>query len=75
MHPTLYVLGRAGTAAHVERLVRGWRQVDRHAEARESKRRHQSRGLHVYQDDDGMVIVRGRLEPEVGALFRKARGE
>ncbi|HWN53941.1 MAG TPA: DUF222 domain-containing protein, partial [Methylomirabilota bacterium] len=27
-------LGRAGTAAHVERIVRGWRCVDRRAEAR-----------------------------------------
>jgi hypothetical protein len=27
-------VGRAGTAAHVERIVRGWRRVDRNAEAR-----------------------------------------
>ena len=27
---------RAGTAAHVERIVRGWRRVDWHAEARET---------------------------------------
>jgi 5-methylcytosine-specific restriction endonuclease McrA len=26
----------------------------------------------VYQDEDGMVIVRGRLEPEVGALLMQA---
>ena len=26
-------VGRAGTAAHVERIVRGWRRVDRQAEA------------------------------------------
>src|SRR6185436_16040315 len=65
-------VGRAGTASHVERIVRGWRCVDRKAEARESKRQHTSRALHVYQDDDGTVVVRGRLEPEVGALFMKA---
>ncbi len=65
-------VGRAGTAAHIERIVRGWRCVDRKAEARESKRRHASRALHVYQDDDGMVVVRGRLAPEVGALLIKA---
>src|SRR6202171_3246757 len=34
-------VGRAGTAAHVERIVRGWRRVDRHAEARESERQHE----------------------------------
>ena len=68
----LLAVGRAGTAAHIERIVRGWRCVDRKAEARESKRRHASRALHVYQDDDGMVVVRGRLAPEVGALLIKA---
>src|SRR5437879_966829 len=65
-------VGRAGTAAHVERIVRGWRCVDRRAEAREAKHRHTSRALRVYQDEDGMVVVRGRLEPEVGALFLQA---
>ena len=28
----LLAVGRAGTAAHVERIVRGWRRVDRQAE-------------------------------------------
>jgi len=65
-------VGRAGTAAHVERIVRGWRSVDRRAEARESALRHARRGLRVYQDEDGMVVVRGRLEPEVGALLIQA---
>ena len=65
-------VGRAGTASHVERIVRGWRCVDRKAEARETKRQHASRALHVYQDDDGTVVLRGRLEPEVGALLMKA---
>ncbi len=68
----LLAFGRAGTAAHVERLVRGWRRVDRQAEAREAAQRHRSRALHVYQDDDGMVVLRGRLEPEVGALLLQA---
>src|SRR5467141_5191865 len=65
-------VGRAGTAAHVERIVRGWRCVDRRAEARETKGRHASRALHVYHDEDGMVVLRGRLEPEVGALLLQA---
>jgi hypothetical protein len=68
----LLAVGRAGTAAHVERIVRGWRRVDRQAEAREASRRHAGRALHVYQDEDGMVMVRGRLEPEVGELFVQA---
>jgi hypothetical protein len=68
----LLAVGRAGTAEHVERIVRGWRRVDRQAEARETARRHASRALHVHQDEDGMVVLRGRFEPEVGALLLQA---
>src|SRR5215475_12283287 len=68
----LLTVGRSGTAAHVERIVRGWRRVDRKAEAREARQRHTSRGLHVRRDEDGMVVVTGRLEPEVGALLVQA---
>ena len=53
-------VGRAGTAEHVERIVRGWRRVDRNAEAREAATRHRSRALHVYR------------EPEVGELLIQA---
>jgi uncharacterized protein DUF222/HNH endonuclease len=68
----LLKVGRAGTAAHVEQIVRGWRRVDRKAEARESARQHASRALHVYTDKDGTVVLRGRLAPEVGELFLRA---
>src|SRR5438445_1761608 len=63
----LLAVGKAGTAEHVERIVRGWRRMDRKAEAEETTRRHRSRALHVYQDEDGMVVIRARLAPEVGA--------
>src|SRR5437867_11525900 len=65
-------VGRAGTAEHVERIVRGWRRLDRNTEAREAATRHRSRALHVYRDDDGMVRDRGRLEPEAGELLIQA---
>src|SRR5205807_7019956 len=68
----LLAVGRAGTTEHVARIVRGWRRVDRKAEAREADRQHAGRALHVYQDEDGMVVVRGRLAPEVGALLVQA---
>ncbi len=83
----LLAVGRAGTADHVERIVRGWRRIDRKAEAAEAARRHGSRALHVYQDEDGMVTLRGRLAPEVGVvllqvlaaaretLYQQARGK
>src|SRR5262245_22497177 len=68
----LLAVAKAGTATHVERIVRGWRRVDRIAEAQQEKRQHASRALHLYQDDDGMWRLRGRLAPEVGALLVRA---
>ncbi len=68
----LLSVGRAGTAEHVERIVRAWRYVDRKAETRDAGERHATRTLYVFPDDDGMVVVRGRLEPEVGAVLMKA---
>src|SRR6266849_5158978 len=68
----LLAVGRAGTAEHVERIVRGWRRMDRKAEIREAARQHAGRALQVYQDEDGTVRIRGRLAPEVGALLLKA---
>src|SRR5256885_9351170 len=65
----LLAVGRAGTAEHVERIVRAWRRVDCLAEAQETAQRHKSRALQVYQDDDGMVVVHGRLDREAGAVL------
>jgi 5-methylcytosine-specific restriction endonuclease McrA len=65
-------VARTGTAIHVERIVRGWRRIDRKAEAEEATRRHTTRELHVFHDDDGMVVIRGRLTPEVGAVLLRA---
>jgi 5-methylcytosine-specific restriction endonuclease McrA len=56
----------------VERIVRGWCRVDRQAEGREAARQHAGRALHVHQEEDGTVVVRGRLTPEAGALLRRA---
>ena len=68
----LLAVGRAGTVCHVERIVRGWRRVDRLAEARETAARHRARGFHLHYDDDGMLVVHGRFTPEIGALLRQA---
>jgi Domain of unknown function (DUF222)/HNH endonuclease len=69
---TLLAVGRAGTAEHVERIVRGWRRMDLKAENQVANRHHVARALHVYQDEDGTVRIHGRLTPEVGALLLKA---
>src|SRR5260370_39970612 len=68
----LLAVGRAGSADQVERIIRGWRRVDQIAEARETTRRHKSRALYVYQDEAGMVVIRGRLTPEAGAVLIQA---
>jgi hypothetical protein len=68
----LLTLGRTGTAEHVERIVRGWRRMDLKAENQDANRHHAARALHVYQDEDGTVRIRGRLTSEVGALLLKA---
>ena len=65
-------VAQSGTAAHVEQIVRGWRRVDRNAEQAEEKRRQDRRSLRTWVDDDGMVVVQGRLTPEVGAALRRA---
>ncbi len=68
----LLEFARAGTAAHVEKLVRAWRRVDRQDEVQHENRRHAKRYLQAYTDEDGMVVLKARLDPEVGAALMKA---
>ena len=68
----LLALALSSTAAQVERLVRGWRQADREAQPDAEPVRLASRGLRVQVDEEGMVVVRGRLTPEVGAVLLRA---
>jgi len=70
----LLEVARHATATQVERIVRGWRRVDRlqEAEGAEEEQRHRGRYLRLYLDDDGTYVIRGRLDPEVGALLEKA---
>jgi hypothetical protein len=65
-------LALAGTAAQVERVVRAWRRVDRIEAAHRTEQRHLHRSVTMHVDDDGMVIVRGRLTPEIGAVVQRA---
>ena len=53
-----------GTAAHVERLVRAWRRVDRYEAMEQGDRLLEHRFLSAYTDEDGMLVVRARLSPE-----------
>ena len=69
---TLLDFARAGSAANLERMVRGWKTLDRKSEVTAEQIRHRSRRFSAWVDDDGMVVVRGRLDPEVGALLMRA---
>ena len=64
----LLAVAHHGTAAQVERLVRAWRRCDRIEEGR----KHLSRSVCTYVDEDGMVILRARLTPEQGAVVQRA---
>ena len=69
---TLLDFARAGSAANLERVVRGWKTLDRKSEVTAEQIRHRSRRFSAWVDDDGMVVVRGRLDPEVGAMLMRA---
>ena len=61
-----------GTAAHVEKLLRAWRRVDRIEAMQEGDQLQEHRYLRAYTDEDGMVVLKARLAPEVGTVFLKA---
>ena len=68
----LLSFARAGSAANLERVVRGWKKLDRKSEITAEQIRYRSRRFSAYVDEDGMVVVRGRLDPEAGAVFMRA---
>ena len=62
----------AGSAAKLEQIVRGWKHLSRDGELTAEEARHQSRAFSVVIDGDGMYVMRGRLEPEAGAVLMRA---
>ena len=68
----LLAVACGANAAQVERLVRGWRQADRDAQADGESARLASRMLSTQVDDNGMLVLRARLTPEVGAVLLHA---
>ena len=68
----LVAVACCATGAQVERLVRAWRQANREAQPDAQPDAEQvrlaRRALSTRVDDDGMVVVRARLTPEVGAV-------
>ena len=64
-------LARCAPASYVEKVVRGYRRAER-LQLDRAQRQHQGRFLHTMTDDDGMLVIHGRLPAEVGALLLKA---
>ena len=67
----LLEFARAGSAANLERLVRGWKTLSRFDEVQQERIRHGRRCFSVFPDEDGMYVVKGRLDPEVGAALMR----
>ncbi|MDO9319444.1 MAG: DUF222 domain-containing protein [Gammaproteobacteria bacterium] len=61
-----------GTAQHVEQLVRKYRRAESLTDDRCAESQYEARELTCYFDDDGMLVLRGRMTPEDGAVFMKA---
>jgi hypothetical protein len=68
----LLEFARAGSTANLERLVRGWKTLSREGELGRERALHLTRSFSVFPDEQGMYVVRGRLDPEVGAVLMRA---
>ena len=69
---SLVDLGRTGTAAHIERVVRAWRRADRTIEARDDALLDAVSSVSTHVDENGMFVIRGRLAPEAGEVLMRA---
>jgi hypothetical protein len=67
----LLAVARTAPASHVERIVREVRRAGR-AGLELAQRQHDDRYLRTHTDANGMLVVDGRLPPEVGQLLVRA---
>ncbi len=65
-------IARAGTASHVEKLVRRYRKANVVEERDRALAQQESRRAVSYCDGDGMMVLKVRLPPEEGAVVMKA---
>ncbi len=68
----LLKFARVSSAAKLERTLRMWKKLSRDEELTAEQARRRSRTFSVFVDGDGMYVVKGRLEPEVGAVLMRA---
>ena len=68
----LLYIAESGTVSHVEKLVRLYRKHQRSKELDRENTRRAERSLTCFFDEEGCLVVQGRLDPEQGALVMKA---
>ncbi len=68
----LLMIAQYGTAAHVETLVRKYRQVVRSQECAQANEQFAQRSVTQYYDEEGALVIKCRLAPEQGALVLQA---
>ncbi len=68
----LLMIGRHGTAHHVEKLVAKYRVAKRLQDADAVNAHYRGRDLTYYYDHDGCLVIKARLPAEQGALIVKA---
>lgn len=68
----LLLIAIHGTAHHVERLVRYYRNAKESEELTREARQQKDRMLQYFYDHDGSVVIKARLPAQAGALFMKA---
>ncbi len=70
--PELLQVALSNTAAHVEKIVKRYRQVERLQDARAAFNAYQRREFSSHFADDGSLVFEGRLPPEAGAMLLQA---
>ena len=68
----LLYIAKNGTVSHVEKLVRLYRKTQRSKELERENTRRAERNVRCFFDEEGYLVVQGRLDPEQGALVMKA---
>ena len=68
---TLLDYAMHGSTSQLERIVRSCRRATQ-ADGELTEVQHHGRHLNYYYDEDNMLVLRGRLPPEVGAVLVKA---
>ncbi len=68
-------IARYSTAGQLQRIVRAYKGCLDRAELEHAQERHRHRSLNYFFDNDGFLVVRGRLSPEDGAILAEALNE